>query len=98
MIGWCCDRPVRVPTIIARAAQFLAIVGEADPQEAFVAALAKSNCRIETNLILNMAVQLADGETDCKFDFTKCKVIKQGRLSTARLSYLHKKQATKKGK
>ena len=76
------------PLVMARAAQFLAILGAADPQEAFVAALAKSTDRIETNLILNMAVQIQDGGFGYEFDFSKAKIVREGRYVNARLEYL----------
>jgi len=80
------------PLVMARAAQFLAIVGAADPAPIMTAALAKSECQIESNLILNMVVQLADGETDCDFDFTDAKVKRDGRYVNARLNYLAPKK------
>jgi len=76
------------PLVIARAAQFLAIVGAADPEPFLTAALEKSDCRIETNLILNMAVQLADGPTACDLDFSDAEVYKDGRYVNARLKYI----------
>lgn len=80
------------PLVMARAGQFLAIVGAADPAPILTAALAKSECKIETNLILNMAVQLADGETQCRFDFSNAKIKREGRYVNARLQYLSSKK------
>ena len=76
------------PLVMARAAQFLAILGVADPQESFVAALAKSSDRIETNLILNMAVQIQDGGFGYTFDFSEAKIVREGRYVNARWKYL----------
>jgi len=79
------------PLVMVRAAQFLAILGIADPQEPFVAALAKSTNPIEANLILNMAVQIQDGGFGYTFDFSDAKIARQGRYVNARLDYLKSK-------
>lgn len=58
------------PLVRVRAAEYLALIGAADPQPVILDALIKSTSPIEANLILNTAVMLKDGKTQCEFDFT----------------------------
>jgi hypothetical protein len=60
------ERLVRV-----RAAEFLALVGAADPQETIRESLATAESAIEANLILNTLVLLRDGRPGYEFDVTR---------------------------
>ena len=57
------DNLVRV-----RAAEFLALVGAADPQETIYQALKAAKTEVEANLILNTVTLLKDGEPGYPFD------------------------------
>ena len=57
------DNLVRV-----RAAEFLALVGAADPQETIYQALKAAKTEVEANLILNTVTLLKDGEPGYAFD------------------------------
>jgi hypothetical protein len=57
------ERLVRV-----RAAEFLGLVGAADPTEAIMQALATAESGVEANLILNTLVLLRDGKPGYEFD------------------------------
>lgn len=53
-----------------RAAEFLAIAQGADPSPTLLDCLSKSESGVKTNLILNTAVLLRDGETQCDIAVT----------------------------
>jgi len=77
-----------------RAAEFLALIGEADPERVFRQALAESESGVEANLMLNSLVLLRDGQRKHKFDF-KPEVLKPSVLRNPelkrRLEYLEPK-------
>jgi len=50
------------PLVRCRAAQYLAIAGDFEPQVAIKASLREAKSGVEANLMLNMAVMLRDGE------------------------------------
>lgn len=84
------ERLVRV-----RAAEFLGLVGAADPRPIIEDALLKSDSVVEANLILNTAVLLEDGKPGYDFDLPRGKIIgdrpkENVRYVTARLDYLAK--------
>jgi uncharacterized sulfatase len=64
-----------------RAAEFLALVGAADPRPVIMDCLAKSQSGIETNLILNSAVLLQDRPGGSQFSITKASLSSQGNQS-----------------
>ena len=78
----------------ARAAEFLGLVGAADPQAVLRDVLLKSESAVEANLILNTAVLLRDGKPGYKFDFPRGKIVgdragsPQDRYVKARLDYV----------
>ena len=51
-----------------RAAEFLALIGEALPQKAIYKALQDAETEVEANLILNTATMLKDGSPSYEFD------------------------------
>ncbi len=53
-----------------RAAEFLALIGETDPQVVIETALRNSKTEVEANLILNTATLLKDMKPGYKFEFT----------------------------
>ena len=57
----------------ARAAEFLALTGQADPAPVMMDALKKSTDPVECGLILNSVAMLRDGKTKCEFDFSSFK-------------------------
>ena len=75
-----------------RAAEFLGLIGAADPRPTITAALLKSESPVEANLILNTAVLLQDGH-GYRFDLPRGRIVgdRKGasvRYVTARLDYL----------
>ncbi len=54
-----------------RAAEFLGLIGAADPQPVFIKALKETNSGIEAGLILNSLTLLQDGKPGYKFEITK---------------------------
>ncbi len=78
-----------------RAAEFLGLIGAADPRPTIAAALLKSESAVEANLILNTAVLLQDGKPGYRFDLPRGKIVgdRPGgkvRYVSARLDYLGK--------
>ena len=79
----------------ARAAQFLGLIGAADPRPVIEDVLLKSESPVEANLILNMAVLLRDGKPGYPFDLPRGKIIgnrpdsPKDRYVNARLDYLN---------
>ena len=79
----------------ARAAEFLGLIGAADPQAVLEDALLKSKSTVEANLILNTAVMLRDGKPGYKFDFPRGKIVgdrpgsSKDRYVNARLDYVN---------
>ena len=79
----------------ARAAEFLALVGAADPRPVLEDVLLKSESEVEANLILNTAVLLRDGKPGYRFSFPRGKIIgnrpgsPQDRYVNARLEYVN---------
>jgi arylsulfatase A-like enzyme len=57
-----------------RAAEFLALVGAADPEATIIATLDAAETNVEANLILNTATLLFEGATACEFDFSNVTV------------------------
>ena len=60
-----------IPLVRVRAAEFLALIGAADPEPVIVNALRDSSSGIEQNLILNTLVLLRDGATKNKFSLNR---------------------------
>ncbi len=78
-----------------RAAEFLGLIGAADPRPTITAALLKSESPVEANLILNTAVLLQDGKPGYHFDLPRGKIVGDRadgkvRYVSARLDYLGK--------
>ncbi len=76
-----------------RAAEFLGLVGAADPRPAIADALLRSQSAVEANLILNTAVLLQDCQPGYRFDLPRGKIIgdrpgEEARYVKARLDYL----------
>ena len=76
-----------------RAAEFLGLIGAADPRPTITDALLKSESPVEANLILNTAVLLQDGKPGYRFDLPRGKIIGDRprgkvRYVSARLDYL----------
>ena len=84
-----------VVLVRVRAAEFLGLIGAADPRPAITDALLKSESPVEANLILNTVVLLQDGRPGYRFDLPRGKIVgdRKGaavRYVTARLDYLAK--------
>jgi arylsulfatase A-like enzyme len=79
----------------ARAAEFLALVGAADPGPVLEDVLLRSESTVEANLILNTAVLLRDGKPGYKFSFPRGKIVgnrpgsPKDRYVNARLDYVN---------
>jgi arylsulfatase A-like enzyme len=78
-----------------RAAEFLGLIGAADPRPTITDALLKSESPVEANLILNTAVLLQDGKPGYHFDLPRGKIVGDRadgkvRYVSARLDYLGK--------
>lgn len=78
-----------------RAAEFLGLIGAADPRPTITEALLKSVSPVEANLILNTAVLLQDGKPGYRFDLPRGKIVGDQakgtvRYVSARLDYLAK--------
>jgi arylsulfatase A-like enzyme len=76
-----------------RAAEFLGLIGVADPRPTIAGALLESKSPVQANLILNTAVLLQDGKPGYRFDLPRGKIVgdqpgDQVRYVTARLDYL----------
>ena len=72
-----------------RAAEFLGLTGKVDPAPIIKAALKMSKSEVATNLILNTAVLLHEGNKGIRFDdLTAADVNHSGRYVQARLAYL----------
>ncbi len=83
------------PLVRVRAAEFLGLIGAADPRPTIADALLKSESPVEANLILNTAVLLQDGKPGYRFDLPRGKIVgdrpgAQVRYVAARLDYLGK--------
>lgn len=81
--------PCRLVSV--RAAEFLALTGQADPRPVLVDALNESDDPIEANLILNTVVLLRDGKCGYDFDVEDIKNaswMKKNGQFTYRLKYL----------
>ncbi|MED5584905.1 MAG: sulfatase [Verrucomicrobiota bacterium] len=77
------------PLVRCRAAEFLGLTSDVDPRPIIKAALKMSQSEVATNLILNTAVLLQDGNKGIKFDaLTREDVNHSGRYVQARLAYL----------
>ncbi len=81
--------------VCVRAAEFLGLIGAADPRPTIADALLKSESPVEANLILNTAVLLQDGKPGYRFDLPRGKVVgdrpgAKVRYVSARLDYLAK--------
>jgi arylsulfatase A-like enzyme len=78
-----------------RAAEFLGLLGAADPRPVIEDVLLKSQSVVEANLILNTAVLLRDGKPGYKFDLPRGKIVgnrpgsPNDRYVNARLDYLN---------
>ena len=78
-----------------RAAEFLGLIGAADPRPTITDALLESESPVEANLILNTAVLLQDGKPGYRFDLPRGKIVgdrpkEKVRYVSARLDYLAK--------
>ena len=76
-----------------RAAEFLGLMGAADPRPTITDALLKSESTVEANLILNTAVLLQDGKPGYAFDLPRGEIVGDRpngkvRYVSARLDYL----------
>ncbi len=81
------------PLVRVRAAEFLGLVGAADPRATIADSLLKSKSTVEANLILNTAVLLQDGKPGYRFDLARGKIIgdrpkEKARYVSDRLDYL----------
>jgi len=76
------------PLVRTRAAEFLGLTGAGDPRPAIMSALRMSKSAVATNLILNSAVLLQDGEPGYKFNISREDVNQGGRYIEARIAYL----------
>lgn len=80
------ERLVRV-----RAAEFLGLIGKADPRAAVLAALRETKSMVEANLILNSLVLLRDGQPGYEFRVTEADAVgsnNQRSNVNRRLNYL----------
>ena len=78
-----------------RAAEFLGLIGAADPRPTITKALLKSESTVKANLILNTAVLLQDGKPGYRFNLPRGKIVgdrpdAKVRYVSARLDYLAK--------
>ena len=79
----------------ARAAEFLGLIGAADPRPVIEDVLLESDSKVEANLILNTAVLLRDGKPGYKFDLPRGKIVgnrpdsPKDRYVNARLDYVN---------
>jgi hypothetical protein len=76
-----------------RAAEFLGLLGAADPRPTIADCLLRSKSSVEANLILNTAVLLQDGKPGYRFDLPRGKIIgdrpnEKARYVSDRLDYL----------
>ncbi len=85
----------RDPVLLVRvrAAEFLGLLGAADPRPTIDDALLKSQSPVEANLILNTAVLLQDGKPGYRFELPRGKIVgdrpgDEVRYVKARLDYL----------
>ena len=81
------------PLVRVRAAEFLALIGAADPRPTILDVLSKTKSLIEANLVLNTLVLLRDGKPGYEFQLTKKGVVhsKNARGNVRRrLDYLNR--------
>ena len=84
------------PLVRVRAAEFLALIGAADPQEVLMDVLATAEHPLETLLTLNTVVLLRDGKPGYEFTITPADIKTQGGEVNRRIQYLTGKIAPKK--
>ena len=81
------------PLVRVRAAEFLALIGAADPRPTILDVLSKTKSLIEANLVLNTLGLLRDGKPGYEFQLTKKGVVhsKNARGNVRRrLDYLNR--------
>jgi len=76
------------PLVRVRAAEFLALIGAADPRPVIMDVLATADHPLEALLTLNTVVMLRDGQTACEFDITAKSVKAKDSQIDRRLRYL----------
>ncbi len=76
------------PLVRVRAAEFLALIGAADPQEVLMDVLATAEHTLEALLTLNTIVLLRDGKPGYEFNITSSSVKATGGEVSRRLQYL----------
>ena len=76
------------PLVRVRAAEFLALIGAAEPQKVIMDVLATAAHPLEALLTLNTVVLLRDGKSACKFDITASSIKAKGGEVSRRLQYL----------
>ncbi len=81
------------PLVRVRAAEFLGLVGAADPRPTIADCLLRSGSTVEANLMLNTAVLLQDGERGYRFDLPRGRILgdrpgEKARYVSDRLDYL----------
>jgi len=87
------------PLVRTRAAEFLGLTKAGDPVPAIMASLKMSDSPITTNLILNSAVMLHDGEANCSFkSITPADVNQSDRYINDRVAWLSGKPTPARSK
>jgi HEAT repeat protein len=76
------------PLVRVRAAEFLALIGAAEPQKVIMDVLATAEHPLEALLTLNTVVLLRDGKPGYKFDITASSIKAKSRDISWRLQYL----------
>lgn len=76
------------PLVRVRAAEFLALIGAADPRPVLMDVLATAEHPLEALLTLNTVVMLRDGRTGCEFEITAESVKAKDGQVARRLRYL----------
>ena len=84
------------PLVRVRAAEYLGLSGVGDPRPPILEALKMSDSETMTNLILNSAVMLRDGEPKHRFTITDADVKHGGRYVVDRVAYLNGKPSPRR--
>ncbi len=82
----------REPLVRVRAAEFLGLLGAADPRPTIFDVLATSNSPVETLLTLNTVVLLADRDPPIEFDLSKVKIKSVDAAVQRRIEYMNGKR------
>jgi uncharacterized sulfatase len=80
------------PLVRVRAAEFLGLLGAADPRPTIYDVLATSNSPVETLLTLNTVVLLADRQPPLEFDLSKAKIKSADATVERRIEYMNSKR------